>query len=259
MTGRDRGFTIVELLIVVVVIAILAAITIVAYNGISIRASDSATLVETGQLIKKLESVKVVDGAYPAAIPATNSSLISQHNEGAWMANMNFVVNRPNMQTLEIQKLAAFEAATKIKLPPNTLYFSGTNSSDWKSQLAFVMTTFKDRNNIPESNRSFRLAASSNNNSYPQLLETTYGASCVNATVLKTAAQSNLVYGSHDLPFLDTDGTITMWGAVSYTGSALKGCSPEYDGTGGQGIFLRDRSSDSRGGTALYVLRRPVY
>ncbi|MCB8045019.1 prepilin-type N-terminal cleavage/methylation domain-containing protein [Microbacterium oxydans] len=34
----QRGFTIVELMIVVVVIAILAAITIVAYNGIQKRA-----------------------------------------------------------------------------------------------------------------------------------------------------------------------------------------------------------------------------
>ena len=36
------GFTIVELLIVVVVIAILATITIVAYNGIQNQAKDSA-------------------------------------------------------------------------------------------------------------------------------------------------------------------------------------------------------------------------
>ena len=33
---KQRGFTIVELLIVVVIIAILAAITIVAYNGIQL-------------------------------------------------------------------------------------------------------------------------------------------------------------------------------------------------------------------------------
>ncbi len=40
--NKSRGFTIVELLIVVVVIAILAAITIVSYNGISRQAKNSA-------------------------------------------------------------------------------------------------------------------------------------------------------------------------------------------------------------------------
>lgn len=39
---RQRGFTIVELLIVVVIIAILAAITIVAYNGIQTRATNAS-------------------------------------------------------------------------------------------------------------------------------------------------------------------------------------------------------------------------
>ena len=39
---KQKGFTIVELLIVIVVIAILAAITIVAFNGIQQRAKNSA-------------------------------------------------------------------------------------------------------------------------------------------------------------------------------------------------------------------------
>ena len=51
---RRRGFTIVELLIVVVVIAILAAITIVAYNGINDRAKASAASSAVQQAVKKV-------------------------------------------------------------------------------------------------------------------------------------------------------------------------------------------------------------
>jgi len=46
MRKSVRGFTIVELLIVIVVIAILAAITIVAYNGVQKRALNTSRLTE---------------------------------------------------------------------------------------------------------------------------------------------------------------------------------------------------------------------
>ncbi len=50
-----QGFTIVELLIVIVVIAILAAITIMAYNGIQNRAKAAAVQVAVSQTVKKLQ------------------------------------------------------------------------------------------------------------------------------------------------------------------------------------------------------------
>jgi type II secretion system protein G len=62
---KQRGFTIVELLIVIVVIAILAAITIVAYNGIQGRALDSDRVSDLATIRKALESYKVVNGSYP--------------------------------------------------------------------------------------------------------------------------------------------------------------------------------------------------
>jgi prepilin-type N-terminal cleavage/methylation domain-containing protein len=60
---KSSGFTIVELLIVVVVIAILAAITIVSFNGITARANDSAVKTGLSNTIKKL-GVKEPASAY---------------------------------------------------------------------------------------------------------------------------------------------------------------------------------------------------
>lgn len=63
--AKQTGFTIVELLIVIVVIAILAAITIVAYNGIQNRTNDSAVQFDLNSIAKKLELYKVDNGTYP--------------------------------------------------------------------------------------------------------------------------------------------------------------------------------------------------
>lgn len=59
---KSSGFTIVELLIVIVVIGILAAITIVAYNGIQSRAQDSRRVSDIAQIKKALLAYDVVHG-----------------------------------------------------------------------------------------------------------------------------------------------------------------------------------------------------
>ncbi len=61
----NQGFTIVELLIVVVVIAILAAITIVSYNGITKQANASAAKSTAASLQKKVELYFAEKSTYP--------------------------------------------------------------------------------------------------------------------------------------------------------------------------------------------------
>ena len=68
---KQAGFTIVELLIVVVVIAILAAITIVAYNGIQTRAKQAAAQSSAAQASKKAATYAIQNAdLYPSTIEA---------------------------------------------------------------------------------------------------------------------------------------------------------------------------------------------
>lgn len=62
---KQKGFTIIELLIVIVVIAILAAVSIVAYNGIQQRARDSERQSEMQTIEKALALYYIDNGGYP--------------------------------------------------------------------------------------------------------------------------------------------------------------------------------------------------
>ncbi|MBC7869071.1 prepilin-type N-terminal cleavage/methylation domain-containing protein [Candidatus Saccharibacteria bacterium] len=61
------GFTIVELLIVIVVIGILAAISIVAYNGIQQRARSAALISDLSKVSIVFNLYQVDNGGYPTA------------------------------------------------------------------------------------------------------------------------------------------------------------------------------------------------
>lgn len=58
----SNAFTIVELLIVIVVIAILAAISVVAYNGVQARAQQSKINSDLGQLQKAISGARINAG-----------------------------------------------------------------------------------------------------------------------------------------------------------------------------------------------------
>lgn len=65
--ARKSGFTIVELLIVIVVIAILTVIGVVTYNGIISRAQETSVQHDMKNIAKQLEIYKVEIGRYPTS------------------------------------------------------------------------------------------------------------------------------------------------------------------------------------------------
>ena len=77
------AFTIVELLIVVVVIAILAAITIVSYNGITYKAKESSLKSDLNTAVKKVSLVQAETGEYPATKPAGIANTVQYTGGGS--------------------------------------------------------------------------------------------------------------------------------------------------------------------------------
>lgn len=69
---KKNGFTIVELLIVIVVIAILAAISLVVYNGVRERAMNTQLLALVDGYEKALRAYKVTHSTYP--VPDANDT-----------------------------------------------------------------------------------------------------------------------------------------------------------------------------------------
>jgi type II secretion system protein G len=93
---HTRGFTIVELLIVIVIIGILAAITIVAYNGIQDRGRYSAMKSDLESIQKAIELYNVDNGRYP---PTGGSSTI------VTTAGPTYALNIPGLAPQYISKI----------------------------------------------------------------------------------------------------------------------------------------------------------
>lgn len=96
ISAKDRGFTIVELLVVIVVIGILAAITIVSYSGVTSKANKASAQSAANNLASKIE-VYFADGptsSYPITFAALNEegSTTTYYTTGVSYAGMGSVI-----------------------------------------------------------------------------------------------------------------------------------------------------------------------
>jgi len=111
---KQHGFTIVELLVVIVVIGILAAITIVSYTGVSKKAVIASIQSDLSNASKKLEMYKVEHGSYPNTLTDSGSGkycptpIDAQYCAKVSSGNtLNYPTVGPNSQTYSLYVAAA--------------------------------------------------------------------------------------------------------------------------------------------------------
>jgi prepilin-type N-terminal cleavage/methylation domain-containing protein len=138
---KQNGFTIVELLIVIVVIAILATISLVVYNGVQKRAKNSQIQAAVVSYAKSLKLYAVDNGALPNIAQSGGSyACLGNYSDGI-CANASINVN-PTFDNLLVPYRGN---SNHPELPAEYMYTN--NGNNWwrgvwyvagSSQLNFV-------------------------------------------------------------------------------------------------------------------------
>jgi len=119
-TQSGRGFTIVELLIVIVVIGILAAITIVAYNGVTARANTTSAKSAANSFAKKAEIYNADGGTNK--YPNTAAQLTGAASTSTWYLSGVTV----NVSTTALTSSSSNSSIRVLKC--SSAVISGTNN-----------------------------------------------------------------------------------------------------------------------------------
>lgn len=106
MNRKAYGFTIVELLVVIVIIGILATISVVAYNGVSNNSNDVAVKSDLSNMAKKIQMIHAETGEYPAGGRLAPSSEGSETGNNALFPGSTFAPTKSSYGAVAPASLA---------------------------------------------------------------------------------------------------------------------------------------------------------
>lgn len=144
---KQTGFTIVELLVVIVVITVLAMISIVAYGGVQKKARDTARIDSIAKIQESLDLYLAKNGRYPSATPNPGS--------GGWETSVD-------VSGSFMEYLAPYGPSAGTPVDPTNsttyrfMYYrypAGNGGCDVsKGGFYVLMATFEDAANKPTGN-----------------------------------------------------------------------------------------------------------
>jgi len=127
LKSRDRhGFTIVELIVIIIVIAILASVTIVVYNGLQASAREKT-------LLSDVEAIESELSRYATKNTGVYGSSLNWYSPGAANANIKFVPTTGNIIDVVTSDtdycIRAYNTKTKINSLLNSYKKGSSNSA----------------------------------------------------------------------------------------------------------------------------------
>jgi prepilin-type N-terminal cleavage/methylation domain-containing protein len=99
---KDKGFTLVELLIVIVILGILATVTVFAVSGITNRGKATACNADKKTLLTAIESYAADNGSYPASLAAIAAGGLLADDGISANWTYTFVAGPPESYTLAV-------------------------------------------------------------------------------------------------------------------------------------------------------------